>query len=95
VIGITCNVAKAAISISTHHRGRGAIADPDMSEATKADMAAWTGRIAGALTDSEFRHALASAGLIDVEIHETHRVHEHAAAAIIRAHKAAEAEVER
>jgi ubiquinone/menaquinone biosynthesis C-methylase UbiE len=63
------------------------IADPDMDEQTKADMAAWTGCIAGALTDEEFRQWLAAAGLADIEIRETHRVHEHAAAAIIRAHK--------
>jgi SAM-dependent methyltransferase len=63
------------------------IADPDMDEATRADMAAWTGCITGALTETEFRIALAAAGLEDVEIRETHRVHEHAAAAIIRATK--------
>jgi arsenite methyltransferase len=63
------------------------IADPDMDDATKADMAAWTGCIAGALTEDEFRDALTSAGLDDVEIRKTHRVHEHAAAAIIRANK--------
>jgi ubiquinone/menaquinone biosynthesis C-methylase UbiE len=66
------------------------IADPDMDEATRADMAAWTGCIAGALTESEFRETLASAGLDDVEINETHRVHQHAAAAIIRARKPAQ-----
>jgi arsenite methyltransferase len=63
------------------------IADQDMDEATKADMAAWTGCIAGALTEAEFREALAAAGLEQVEIRETHRVHEHAGAAIIRARK--------
>ena len=63
------------------------IADPDMDEHTRADMAAWTGCIAGALTETEFRSALTDAGLEDVEIRETHRVHEHAAAAIIRARK--------
>ena len=63
------------------------IADPEMEEATKADMAAWTGCIAGALTEQEFRDALTAAGLIDHEFRETHRVHEHAAAAIIRARK--------
>ena len=65
------------------------IADPDMDEATKADMAAWTGCIAGALTEREFRDALTAAGLVDQEFRETHRVHEHAAAAIIRARKPA------
>jgi ubiquinone/menaquinone biosynthesis C-methylase UbiE len=63
------------------------IADPGMDEQTRADMAAWTGCIAGALTEPEFRSALAAAGLEDVEIRETHRVHERAAAAIIRARK--------
>ena len=48
-------------------------------------MAAWTGCIAGALTEAEFRAALTAAGLEEIEIRETHRVHEHAAAAIIRA----------
>jgi arsenite methyltransferase len=63
------------------------IADPDMDEATRRDMAAWTGCIAGALTREEFAAALIAAGLIDVEIRETHRVHEHAASAIVRARK--------
>jgi arsenite methyltransferase len=63
------------------------IADPDMDDSTKADMAAWTGCIAGALTEQEFRDCLAAAGLIDHEFHETHRVHEHAGATIIRARK--------
>jgi ubiquinone/menaquinone biosynthesis C-methylase UbiE len=63
------------------------IADPDMDQATRADMAAWTGCVAGALTEDEFRSALAGAGFADIEISETHRVHEHAGAAIIRARK--------
>jgi arsenite methyltransferase len=63
------------------------IADSGMDEATRADMAQWTGCIAGALTRAEFESALANAGLVDVEIDETHRVHEHAASAIIRARK--------
>ncbi len=63
------------------------IADPDMDEATKADMDQWTGCIAGALTESEFRAALEAAGFVDVEIRETHRVHEHAGSAIVRARK--------
>ena len=63
------------------------IADPDMDDATRADMAAYTGCIAGALTEAEFREALAAAGLTDVEIRATHRVHAHAASAIVRARK--------
>jgi arsenite methyltransferase len=63
------------------------IADPDMDEVTRADMAAYTGCIAGALTEDEFRAALSAAGLIDVEIRETHRVHDKAGSAIVRARK--------
>jgi arsenite methyltransferase len=58
-----------------------------MDEATRADMAQWTGCIAGALTREEFETALAAAGLVDIEIRETHRVHEQAGSAIIRARK--------
>jgi arsenite methyltransferase len=61
------------------------IADPDMDEATRRDMAQWTGCIAGALTREDFRRELESAGFEDVSIEETHRVHEHAGSAIIRA----------
>jgi arsenite methyltransferase len=61
------------------------IADPDLDEATAADIAAWTGCIAGALTEPAFRHALSEAGFQHIEITATHRVHEHAVAAIIRA----------
>jgi arsenite methyltransferase len=65
------------------------IADPDMDEATRADMAAWTGCIAGALTREEFESVLSAAGLGEIEIRESHRVHEHAASAIVRATKPA------
>lgn len=54
-------------------------------------MAAWTGCIAGALTREEFEHGLASAGFADIDITETHRVHEEAASAIIRAIRASAA----
>jgi SAM-dependent methyltransferase len=63
------------------------IADEDMDAATRADMAEWTGCIAGALTRREFEESLIAAGLEDVEITETHRVHDKAASAIIRARK--------
>lgn len=63
------------------------VADPDMDDATRADMAEWTGCIAGALTVEEFQRELAAAGLEDIEIRETHRVHEQAGSAIIRARK--------
>ena len=66
---------------------RDVLADEDMDEATRADVAAWTGCIAGALTEAQFHAALRDAGLEDVEIRRTHRVHEHASSAIVRARK--------
>lgn len=58
-----------------------------MDEATRRDIQQWTGCIAGALTPDDFDRELAAAGLIDIEIRETDRVHEHAGSAIIRARK--------
>jgi arsenite methyltransferase len=66
------------------------IADPDMDGSTRSDVEQWTGCIAGALTRTEFVQALADAGLTDIEIRETHRVHEHAGSAIVRARKPAQ-----
>jgi ubiquinone/menaquinone biosynthesis C-methylase UbiE len=63
------------------------IADPDMDEATRADMVQWTGCVAGALTEHEYRRALAEAGFAEIEVRATHRVHEHAVSAIVRARK--------
>jgi SAM-dependent methyltransferase len=63
------------------------IADPDMDDATRTDMQQWTGCIAGALTEEEFRGMLTDVGLTDIEVRETHRVHEHAGSAIVRARK--------
>jgi ubiquinone/menaquinone biosynthesis C-methylase UbiE len=52
--------------------GRVAIADivtrNDLPAAIKESMAAWTGCIAGALTDADYRAKLAAAGFEDVEI---------------------------
>ena len=66
---------------------RDVIADEGMDDATRADMAGYTGCIAGALTETEFRAALTAAGLTDIEIRETHRVHDRAMSAIVRARK--------
>jgi SAM-dependent methyltransferase len=63
------------------------IADESMDDATRADMQQFTGCVAGALTRAEFERALTGAGLVEVEIVETHRVHEHAGSAIVRARK--------
>ena len=61
------------------------IADPDMDDTTRRDVDQWVGCIAGSLTRAEYTNLLIQAGFTDVEINETHRVHEHAASAIIRA----------
>jgi arsenite methyltransferase len=61
------------------------VADPDMDESTRRDMAQWTGCIAGALTEREFRGELEAAGFEDVKVRETHRVHNQAGSAIVRA----------
>jgi arsenite methyltransferase len=75
------------------------IADEGMDAATRADMESYTGCVAGALTEREFRDALTAAGLEQIEILPTHRVHGQAVSAIVRASKpsadshAAQAEV--
>jgi arsenite methyltransferase len=63
------------------------IADPDMDDTTRADMQQYVGCVAGALTRDEYTRYLTDAGLSHIEIIETHRVHEHAGSAIIRARK--------
>ncbi len=65
------------------------VADPDIDDATRGDLAQYVGCVAGALTRDEYARYLADAGLADVEIIETHRVHEHAGSAIVRARKPA------
>ena len=63
------------------------VADPDMDEATRRDMRQWTGCIAGALTRDEYERQLRAAGLVDGDVTETHRAHESAASALVRARK--------
>jgi ubiquinone/menaquinone biosynthesis C-methylase UbiE len=63
------------------------VADRTMDERTRADLGQYVGCIAGALTRDEYLQYLTDAGLTDVEIIESHRVHEHAASAIVRARK--------
>ncbi|MGH2722140.1 MAG: arsenite methyltransferase [Actinomycetota bacterium] len=65
------------------------VADPGMDEATRRDMELWTGCVAGALTADEYERLLHAAGLGDVEVEETHRVHPQATSAIVRARKPA------
>jgi hypothetical protein len=61
------------------------VADEGMDEATRADLAAWTGCVAGALTEREFERELNAAGFDGVEIREIHRVSERAGSSVIRA----------
>lgn len=61
------------------------VADTGMDEETRRDLAQWTGCIAGALTQAEFRRRLEDAGFAAIEIRETHRVNDHAGSAIVRA----------
>jgi SAM-dependent methyltransferase len=63
------------------------VADPDIDDETRGDMQLWTGCVAGALTSDHYRFLLESAGLTDITLTETHRVHQHAGSAIIRASK--------
>jgi arsenite methyltransferase len=65
------------------------VADEDMPADVRRDMEQWTGCIAGALTSGEYRRLLAEAGLAGIEVTETHRVHEYAGSAIVRAGKRA------
>jgi arsenite methyltransferase len=95
VINLAADKAKVLAEVARVLRPGGrfavsdVIADPDMDAATRADMQQWTGCVAGALTRAQYEHALSGAGLGDTEIRETHRVHEHAGSAIIRARKPA------
>jgi arsenite methyltransferase len=61
------------------------VADPDMDAETRRDMAQWTGCVAGALTEEEVHRELSEAGFEAIEVRETHRVHDSAGSAIIRA----------
>jgi arsenite methyltransferase len=63
------------------------VADAEMDDATRADMTQYTGCIAGALTRQQFTDQLRAAGLTDITIEETHRVHDAASSAIVRARK--------
>ncbi len=63
------------------------VADPELDEETRQDLEMWTGCIAGALTRDDYRTLLEAAGLTDVELVESHRVHRHAGSSIIRARK--------
>ena len=67
------------------------VADSDMDDDTRRDVDQWVGCIAGSLTHDEYTDLLTRAGFIGIQILESHRVHEHATSAIIRATKPAPA----
>jgi arsenite methyltransferase len=63
------------------------VADEDMPDEVRLDIAEWSGCVGGALTPAQIGRGLTEAGLEDVEIRETHRVNAHAGSAIVRARK--------
>lgn len=65
------------------------LADPDLDEAMRDAMGQGAGCIAGALTETDYRHGLTAAGFHDIEVVRSHRVHPHAESAIIRARRLA------
>jgi arsenite methyltransferase len=93
VINLSTDKAAVLAEVARVLRPRGrfavsdVIADPDMDDATRADMEEWTGCIAGALTHDEYSQLLEAAGLTNIEILQEHRVHAHASSAIVRARK--------
>ncbi|WP_298212586.1 arsenite methyltransferase, partial [Ferrimicrobium sp.] len=63
------------------------VADADLNAEIRASMTEWTGCIGGALNEVDYRNLLSDSGFEQIEIIETHRVHSHATAAIVRARR--------
>ena len=63
------------------------VAEDHLSHAERAERGSYVGCIAGALSESEYREGLLTAGLDDVEIIRTHRVADGMHSAIVRARK--------
>jgi SAM-dependent methyltransferase len=63
------------------------VAEDRLSAEDRAERGSYTGCIAGALSESEYREGLAGAGLVDVEIVLTHEVADGIHGAIVRARK--------
>lgn len=61
------------------------VAERELADQERRDLDRDTGCIAGALTEAQYVESLAAAGFVAVEVTLTHRVHEVASAAIIRA----------
>ncbi len=63
------------------------VADDDLSEADRLERGSWVGCIAGALTFSEYRTGLETAGFTNITIESTHTVADGMHSAIIKASK--------
>lgn len=63
------------------------ILDADLDEQARRAVAVETGCVTGALTRDQLSEAMSDVGFRGIEITETHRVHDHAGAAIIRARR--------
>jgi SAM-dependent methyltransferase len=63
------------------------VAEDRLTPEDRAARGSFVGCIAGALSETEYRDGLASAGLVDVEIELTHRVADGMHGAIVRARK--------
>jgi arsenite methyltransferase len=65
------------------------VAEDSLTVDDRAERGSYVGCIAGALSESEYRSGLEEAGLVDVEVHFTHRVADGMHSAIVRAVKPA------
>ncbi|MQA06863.1 MAG: arsenite methyltransferase [Streptosporangiales bacterium] len=66
------------------------IADDHLTPEQRAERGDYTGCIAGALSETEYRRALEAAGFTDVQVTRTHEVADGMHAAVIRASKPAD-----
>ena len=63
------------------------IADDDLDAAQRAERGEWTGCIAGALSEAEYRQGLSAAGFTDIDVTFTHAVADGMRSAGVRAVK--------
>jgi arsenite methyltransferase len=61
------------------------VADREPDPGLRADPAAWAGCVAGAVTRARYRAQLATAGFVDVELVDDHRVSEGHSSVFVRA----------
>ncbi len=61
------------------------VAEDHLTPDQRAERGEYVGCIAGALTFTEYREGLTTAGFTDIEVMRSHRVHPHADSAIVRA----------